>query len=83
MVAMLSRHNGNATLILLDGLEHILRAGAELAKNAGGHVKNPYVLQVERAGGVDKLEELTRSENKGIYEIAGRIIMEYLDGIMD
>ena len=78
MIELLSPHDSRMTLVLLEALDHILSAGGNLAKKDG--TKNPYALQVERARGIDKLEELTRCENDEIYDKASNLLEVYFDG---
>ena len=81
MVEMLSVHDPDLTLSLLDAFGRILGAGANLTENEKGRdKKNPYARQVERAAGIDKLELLTRCENEEIIDKASQLLRGHFDG---
>ena len=75
MVGMLSPEDQRMARVLLDALDRILFAGGSLREND----MNTYAIQVARAGGFDKLEELTRCENKMIHQKASYLINVYFD----
>ncbi|ODV91944.1 hypothetical protein CANCADRAFT_78949 [Tortispora caseinolytica NRRL Y-17796] len=72
--------------IALDGLENILKVG-ELDKEERGLENNPYALDIEDCGGLDKISECQNNSNERIYQKAYNIIEKYFsyeeDGIDD
>ena len=54
--------------VALEGLENILKGGIYM------YGKNPYVLAVENAGGLDKLDNLQTHDDNDIYERAVKIL---------
>ena len=69
MIEKLSPDGSRTTPALLGALESILSAGANLAKN-------PYALQVEQAGGIEKLKQITRCENDEISNKARQLLKD-------
>ncbi|KAI9257156.1 armadillo-type protein [Phascolomyces articulosus] len=64
------------TLVALDGLENILRAGEyERANSVDGF--NPYGMMIEESGGVDNIHALQSHDNEEIYKKAYHIIDKY------
>jgi len=61
--------------VALEGLEHILRAGAQIDAQ-----ENPYALMVDEYEGVTRLEAMHRHRNIDVYNKAMHIITEYFDG---
>jgi len=61
--------------VALDGLENILKVGDEDKASGGG--QNIYAVYIEEAGGVDKIFELQKHENKEIYQKAFTIMDKY------
>jgi len=64
--------------VALEGLENILKVGAQDAKTNGS--SNQFASFIEAAEGLDKLEALQNHQNNDIYEKAVRIIEEYFGG---
>ena len=60
--------------VILEGLENILENG-EISEEL--HNKNTYVLQIEKAGGLEKLEKLQQHPNDEIYESAIKILERF------
>ena len=81
MLELLLSEDMRFTILLLNVLDDILRVGASLAEKknekGGNAMKNPYALQVEWSDGVEKLKELSRSENYKIREKANYLLEEY------
>ncbi|KAI9498606.1 armadillo-type protein [Zychaea mexicana] len=64
------------TLVALDGLENILRAGeSERMHSTDG--LNPYALLIEESGGVDHIHALQSHDNDEIYKKAYNIIDKF------
>ena len=53
---LLDTHDNKIVTVALEGLENILRSGLQSSEDG----KNPYVLAVENAGGLDKLDNLDK-----------------------
>jgi hypothetical protein len=65
------------TMVVMEGIENILRVGKADAPRFGG--VNKYAEYVEECGGLDHLEELQKHNNEEIYEKALRILKMYFD----
>jgi HEAT repeat protein len=64
--------------VALDGLEHILKVGERIQRaDDGGNV---YADYIERAEGLEKLEDLQSHANIDIYNKALRILQRYYNG---
>ncbi|KAI9322845.1 armadillo-type protein [Dichotomocladium elegans] len=73
---ILTMVDNKITLVALDGLENILKAGElERANTADG--LNPYAIILEEAGGVDHIHALQTHDNEEIYKKAYHIIDRY------
>ncbi|CAO3620964.1 unnamed protein product [Cunninghamella blakesleeana] len=73
---ILTAQDNKITLVALDGLDNILRAGEmEKAHTADG--LNPYSLMIEECNGVDYIHNLQTHENADIYKKAYAIIDKY------
>ncbi|KAI8060001.1 armadillo-type protein [Gongronella butleri] len=64
------------TLVALDGLDNILRAG-DMEKAHTDDGINPYSLMIEECGGVDAIHDLQTHESTDIYRKAYSIIDRY------
>ena len=62
--------------VALEGLENILKSGG-----LSGSDENPYVLDVEKSGGLDKLDNLQDHESNDIYEHAVKILEVYFGAV--
>ena len=67
-------------LVCLDALKRILETGEAQAEKSG---VNPYRTEVERVGGLDKLESIQRLEDDSVYELAASIVEKYFDADLD
>ena len=60
--------------VLLEGIENILEIGEKQLLEGS---KNKYVLNLEKIGGLEKLENLQYHSNNDVYECAIRILERY------
>lgn len=65
--------------VALDGIDNILKAGAEEALSNDTNT-NPYALLVEEFNGLDKIYELQNHEHNTIYEKSKSIIDKFFSG---
>jgi len=65
--------------VALDGLENILRVGADEVNN-DSYSNNPYAMLVEEAEGIEKIEFLQNHENQDIYKKSFEIVERYFSG---
>lgn len=72
---LLTLLDSNIILVALNGLENILKLGAEEAKQTGS--VNPYVVLIEECYGLDKIEFLQSHENIEIYQKAFDLIERF------
>lgn len=81
LCALFASTNSRIVLVALEGIENILRVGANEAQKTNG--RNQYALYVEECGGVDQLELLQQMENVEveIYEKAAHLVKKYFDGV--
>ena len=63
------------TLLVLDALARILKAGQARAEVGGGH--NTYCVLMEETGAVAKIEELQEDSNEDVYRRAVGILSSY------
>jgi len=63
-------------IVALEGLENILKVGAEEAKEKGSQI-NKMATYIEEAEGCKKLESLQEHENTDVYEKAVKIVETY------
>ncbi|KAI8335359.1 putative importin alpha subunit [Chlamydoabsidia padenii] len=75
---ILTQQDNKITLVALDGLDNILRAG-EMEKINTQDGLNPYALMIEEMGGVDQIHALQSHENADIYKKAYGIIDKYFN----
>lgn len=73
---ILTQQDNKITLVALDGLDNILRAG-EMEKINTQDGLNPYALMIEELGGVDHIHSLQSHDNADIYKKAYAIIDKY------
>ncbi|ORZ07839.1 armadillo-type protein [Absidia repens] len=73
---ILMQQDNKITLVALDGLDNILRAG-EMEKINTQDGLNPYALMIEECGGVDNIHGLQSHDNAEIYKKAYAIIDKY------
>jgi len=73
--------NSRIVMVALEGIENILRVGANEAAKTNGRNRNADL--VEECGAVDKLEALQQMENieVEIYEKAAFLVKKYFDGV--
>ena len=76
LIDLLTPHDSRMTLVLLEALDHILKAGRNKAKRDGA-LHNPFAIQVERVRGIDKLEHLSSGDNDDIYEKTYHLLHEF------
>jgi len=71
--------NSRIVMVALEGIENILRVGANEAAREGG--QNPYVQHVEECKGVDYLERINQTENVEveIQNKAQSLLSKYFD----
>lgn len=77
---ILTTMDNKITLVALDGLENILRAGEMEVVNTPDGL-NPYAIIVEECGGVDYIHTLQSHENEDIYKKAYQIIDKYFNDV--
>ena len=71
---LLTGRDCDVILLALDGLESILRVGAQDAHAYCGNDDNQYATMVEECGGMDSIESLQVHETEEIYKKAGSIL---------
>lgn len=64
---------------VLHAISCILQLGQDYVDTPAGFSINPYRIEIEKVGGLDKLEDLQRNENDKIYELALEIVTTYFD----
>merc|ERR1712173_1795 len=81
LCALFTWANSRIVTVALEGIESILRVGANEAAKTGG--RNHHADFVEECGAVDKLEALQQMENVEveIYEKAAFLVKKYFDGV--
>jgi importin subunit alpha-1 len=65
MIELLNSNDQRVVRVILDGLENILEVGDKKLKKTNF---NEYVIVIEQAGGIERLENLQYHANKEIYE---------------
>ncbi|KAI7860797.1 armadillo-type protein [Circinella umbellata] len=73
---ILTALDNKITLVALDGLENILRAG-EYERMHSDDGLNPYALMIEECGGVDHIHALQSHDNEEIYKKSFNIIDKF------
>ena len=73
---LLTCSDARIIIVALEGLENILKVGED-EKTANG--MNPYVTQIEDAGGLDKIEHLQEHQNEDIYNKAVTLLESYFE----
>ena len=63
-------------LVCLSALSRILAVGQTRLDKSG---MNPFRIETERVGGLDKLENIQRMDNDEVYELAAQIVEDYFD----
>lgn len=69
---LLNLSNNTSKLLLLNGLDRVLRAGQELSPN-------PYLEVLESNGGKETIEHLLMSKNEKVHKKCLRLLSEYFD----
>lgn len=75
---ILASKDNKITLVALDGLENILKAG-EMEKADSPDGINPYALVIDECGGVELIHQLQTHANEEIYKKAYNIIDRYFN----
>ena len=73
--SLLKINDNRVILVVLEGLDHILKSGDEIANRRpefGG--ENPYLRLVEECDGLTAIENLQTDENEEVYHKAVRIL---------
>merc|ERR1719158_1539117 len=65
-------------MVALEGIENILDAGNEIAKDNG--TDNPYVDMVEECKGLETIFQLQTHQNSQIYDKASSIVEDFFTG---
>ena len=73
---LLENSDAKIVTVALEGLENILKVGATMAESSPTG-ENPHALTVERAEGLEKIDNLQNHENNDIYERAVKILEKY------
>jgi importin subunit alpha-1 len=74
---LLDERDTNLVVVALDCLENILKVGKRDAQMHGSGADNKYAVLVDEAGGVDKIQELTVSNEIEIHKKANHIIDDF------
>lgn len=82
LVALLDTPEPRVMSVALEGLENILKNG-EQKKERDGLPENPYAINVEEAGGIERLENLYDAPQVEIYDKAMAILKDYFDAVED
>ena len=81
LCTMLGVPDPKINMVALEGLRNFLQVGQQVADNAAAAdsdpVENPYAIQVEQCGGLDKLEALQQHGNNDVYQITVEILETY------
>jgi hypothetical protein len=77
---LLEDSHAKIVTVALVGLENILKVGATMAESSPTG-ENPHALTVERAEGLEKIDNLQNHENDDIYERAVKILEKYFDAV--
>jgi importin subunit alpha-1 len=81
LVELLDASDPRVILVSLEGIENILRSGAQGETASDQFYDNPYVRYVMAADGIEKLERLQNHANMEIYERSIRILEDYFNAI--
>ncbi|KAI9022806.1 armadillo-type protein [Phycomyces nitens] len=73
---ILTAMDNKITMVALDGLENILKAG-EMEKLNTADGMNPYALLIEECNGIDYIHSLQSHKNAEIYKKAYQVIDKY------
>lgn len=65
--------------VALEGLENILKIGESEKELGGPDATNPYVMMIDEAEGLDKIEELQNHNNEDIYDKAVTLLETYFE----
>ena len=76
MCDLLVLHEPKINAVALNGLNNILKVGCLVARSHPEN-QNPYAIQVEECGGIDKLESLQSHANQEICDKAFSILEKY------
>jgi len=77
---LLEFRDAKIVTVALEGLENILKKGATMAEGTPTG-ENPYALTIERAQGLEKIDNLQNHHNNDIYERAVKILEKYFDAV--
>ena len=74
---LLDSEDSKTIEIVLDGLSHILKKGNNLGKAKG--CENPFYAELERRGGLQKIEDLQKHKSQAVYEVALRLLEKHYE----
>jgi importin subunit alpha-1 len=74
---LLVSYDPKVTLVALEGLENILKAGEVLAELR--NTENPFLDVVEQHEGIDNMEKLQHHDNESVYQRAVSILETYFN----
>jgi hypothetical protein len=77
---LLEVRDAKIVTVALEGLENILKVGATMAESSPSG-ENPHALTVERAQGLEKIDNLQNHENNDIYERAVKMLEKYFGAV--
>mgnify|MGYP003386439852 CR=1 FL=1 len=79
LCGVLESSDNELVLVTLKSLKKLLCLGQTYVDEAAGFKINPYRIEIERVGGLDKLEKLQYAESTKIYEKSVDILGMYFD----
>jgi len=79
LCSVLDTSDNELILVVLKSLKKLLCLGQAFVDAAAGFKINPYRIEIERVGGLDKLEKLQYSESTKIYEKSVDLLGMYFD----
>ena len=77
---LLEDSDAKIVTVALEGLKNILKVGATMAESSPSG-ENPHALTVERAQGLEKIDNLQNHENNDIYERAVKMLEKYFGAV--
>jgi len=78
-VTLLDSEDSKTVIVVLEGLNNILNAGAKLAIEHGGNGENPFLLELEQKGAVPKIEKLQEHPSSDVYQKALKILENHFE----